>query len=103
METILRKPASRYRVLRLRRRLQVWAMTRSFKAAAALARDIGGATGRRSGRVQGLCDTQALAKPTRRRCAIRTQEYAPYIWCMLPGSDTLCHPSCTFPQRQASH
>lgn len=87
METILRKPASRYRVLRLRRRLQVWAMTRSFKAAAAN---------------KPFAITQALAKPTCRRCIIRIQENAPYIWYALPSSDSSRHPSCISLQRQVS-
>lgn len=73
METILRKPASRYRVLRLRRRLQVWAMTRSFKAAAALARDIGGQRGDDRAGCKAFAITQALAKPTPKRRAAAVQ------------------------------
>jgi hypothetical protein len=73
METVLRKPASRYRVLRLRRRLQVWAMTRSFKAAAALARDIGGQRGDDRAGCKAFAITQALAKPTPKRRAAAVQ------------------------------
>lgn len=73
METILRKPASRYRVLRLRRRLQVWAMTRSFKAATALTRDIGGNGATIGPGCKAFAITQALAKPTPKRRAAAVQ------------------------------
>ena len=73
VEKILRKPASRYRVLRLRRRLQVWTMRALLRLPPRLP-EISGGNGATIGPgCKAFAITQALAKPTPKRRAAAAQ------------------------------